>query len=585
MATFFKSLREYLYPDNGRKKFVIPNYQRGYKWSVRLKNEQTPVEYLIENLLSAYNSKSDQQFFLQGVTVVENGDEIILIDGQQRTTTLYLLLWSLGRKYISNTNNIELEYSIRKESHNFLNSLKGKDEFEPANEHDRQDIYYFKEALSQIKSLVDLRLPTEEEKGDFRDFLMNRISLLYILVDREKAIRTFTMMNGQKARMLDEELVKAEMLHLVSQNDKLKNIPTLRTLDDSFEILKEVTAIDWETNALRSKYAREWDKWLHWWNREDVKKYFRCANPMGLLLEYYFRATSEKGDFSFRNFKQLLPDNNKKKTKDVFKGLRDLQKYFEDLYNDPICYNYLKCALICATGSEDRYNIITFFISNKRNLSTLENYSLWRMAGATHKEITDEFSLDPTVEGGVINNQEVRNLKAREIIKHLSERVVYNVYNDIAFKQLLRLNVKEFNRLKLPFDFSIWDNKSLEHIYPKSMCFHTKIHDDGTIGYIRGDGEEKNESEISSLLNTTTGPCEHSIGNLVLLYGKNNSEFGALSFERKKEKFFNNERSFESRNLLHSISIFSSSCWNQQTIGEATEKLLKILRDDYNIND
>lgn len=79
MATLFKTLKEYLYPDNGPKKFVIPNYQRGYKWSVRHTKEQTSVEFLVEGLKSAYMNRNAQQFFLQGVTVVEDGDQVILI--------------------------------------------------------------------------------------------------------------------------------------------------------------------------------------------------------------------------------------------------------------------------------------------------------------------------------------------------------------------------------------------------------------------------------------------------------------------------------------------------------------------------
>lgn len=584
MATLFKSLREFLYPDYGSKKFVIPNYQRGYKWSVRINNEQTSVEYLIDNLLTAYASDNCQQYFLQGITVVENGEEIILIDGQQRTTTLYLLLWSLGKEYIGGVHNIDLEYTIRKESHNFLNSLKKKDEFEEASKNDSQDIFYFKEALSQIKSKIDVRLQSYDDKKHFRDFIMDRISFLYVVVDQDKAIRTFSMMNGQKARMLDEELVKAEMLHLVSRNNQLKTILVLRTLEDSFEILKEVAAIDWETNALRSKYAREWDKWLYWWNRKDVMKYFRCDNPMGLLLEYYFMKQSGQEDFSFHKFKHLLPDNNQKATKDVFKGLRDLQKDFEDLYNDPVCYNFMKCALICSSGADDKYNIIMFFIANKKNESVLENYALWRMAGATHKEITEEYTQDPTAEEGQLDNKVQREQKAREMINKLSERYVYKVHDDLAFKQLLRLNVREFNRLKLPFDFSIWEQKSLEHIYPKSMCYHTEIQEDGTTSYIRGDGVAVSEAETVGRLDTTNGPCEHSIGNLVLLYGKNNSAFGNLPFEEKKEKLFNNERSFESRNLLHTISVFSSPRWIQEDIGNSTQKILNILRKDYQIN-
>lgn len=94
-------------------------------------------------------------------------------------------------------------------------------------------------------------------------------------------------------------------------------------------------------NALRSKYAREWDKWLYWWNRKDVKDFFNVNKPMGLLLEYYFKKESgSKNEFSYKSFNQLISDGNKTSAKEVFKGLRDLQKEFEDVFNAPTSYNY-----------------------------------------------------------------------------------------------------------------------------------------------------------------------------------------------------------------------------------------------------
>lgn len=272
MATIFKTLKEYLYPDTGQKMFVIPNYQRGYKWSVKIAEEQTSVEYLLDNLKSAYTSKCEQQFFLQGVTVVEEGEKIILIDGQQRTTTLYLLLWCLGIENITGKREIDLDYSIRTQSKLFLKNLKDPtfDFKNEDSENKYQDIFYFKQAIEQINNLLSENL----DKKEFTKFILNKISLLYIVVDRDKAVRTFTMMNGQKARMHDEELVKAEMLHIVSQSTELHDLPSLKTLEDTFPILKEVASTEWETNALRSKYAREWDKWLYWWNQDEVKDFF-----------------------------------------------------------------------------------------------------------------------------------------------------------------------------------------------------------------------------------------------------------------------------------------------------------------------
>ena len=89
-----RNIREYI----SGKTFVIPNYQRGYKWGVPRKNEKDgentcSVQRLLNNILQA---KEKPEYFIQGVTVAEKDGKIILIDGQQRTTTLYLLLKYLG---------------------------------------------------------------------------------------------------------------------------------------------------------------------------------------------------------------------------------------------------------------------------------------------------------------------------------------------------------------------------------------------------------------------------------------------------------------------------------------------------------
>ena len=94
--------------------------------------------------------------------VVEDGDQVILIDGQQRTTTLYLLLYCLGRENISGNRNIELDYSIRKNSQNFLNNLK-KEEFDYQSE-DPQNQTESKKTGSRLHGWKDGRYCVMEEK-------------------------------------------------------------------------------------------------------------------------------------------------------------------------------------------------------------------------------------------------------------------------------------------------------------------------------------------------------------------------------------------------------------------------------------
>ena len=206
--TSFKNIEEYLFQDN--KTFIIPNYQRGYKWAVIEKDKkESAVEKLMADLINAFNKNKEQQYFLQGVTVTEDGDRIILIDGQQRTTTLYLLLWRLKKDLIQKIN---LNYDIREKSKEYIHNLK-KESFDYKSfdiENHNQDIYYFKIAIEQINA--KLQVLNETEQIDFCEFILSKITILYIIIDSDKATKTFTMMNGSKASMLQEELVKAEML-------------------------------------------------------------------------------------------------------------------------------------------------------------------------------------------------------------------------------------------------------------------------------------------------------------------------------------------------------------------------------------
>lgn len=582
--TKFKNIEEFLFQEN--KIFVIPNFQRGYKWAVK-DNEDTPsaVEKLLDDLKSA---DKGQQYFLQGVTVVEENNKVIMIDGQQRLTTLYLLLWCLSKDLIKQ---IDLKYDIRDKSKEFLQRLKDNDfNYENFNNEDEyQDIYFFKKAINQISNKIyDI-----EDKENFTKFLLEKVTILYIVIDKDKATKTFTMMNGAKATMLPVELVKAEMLRKISIPDVVEKKVSY-SIDESIDDLKEIIAKDWNTTAQRSRLAREWDKWLYWWNREDVKKYFNTEKPMGLLLDFYTWKYKEK-DFSFDVFKDLLATNStseKQKSRLVFKELRELQKSFEDIFNIPKIHNYLKMSLLCNSGKEDRFNIIEYFIQKKNNVGIKDDYAKWRLIGATHKQICD-YQINNNNEN---NDEDDIETKARTALTILSDKFVFFEANDLALKQLLRLNVEEDNKLfngkGRKFDFSIYDKKSLEHIHPKSKAFHSvEIETDENRTTIYRDGNDKdlecrptgdewlNRDEMGDSYS------EHSIGNLLLLDKAENSKFSDKTFEEKKKVYFNVNEVFKSRNLLHTISVFAKSNWTKEEIINNQNEFISRFKKDYNINE
>lgn len=558
------TLREYL--EKG-KTFVIPNYQRGYVWGKKSKkNALDAVSYmLVKSLIPGF--ENNVPVFIQGITVTEKDKEIILIDGQQRTTFFYLLL-----KYLGYSGKVEMKYDIRDESNKFLSELDINETDFSENTEEFQDRYFFKKTLRTINENLE-----QIEKEAFCNYILDYVRFLYIDIPDDKATKVFSMMNGSKAEMKSEELIKAELLRLASLNDS--------DFDKKEE--KEKHAIEWDNNMLRSRYAREWDKWLQWWNRDDVKKLFKCSNVMGYLVSSYLQTKDKYNGLSFDNFKnKFLLEQRPIDAKKTFDGLRRLQKRFEDAFNTPKIYNWV--GAILRIDSTNEFIQWYFVEDNKPSNADLEKYYKWSFLGLTHKQIVE-------------NDTDKFDEKYDELYKILESNDLYNENPEKAFRLLLRLNIDEDNKQEgndgRKFDFSIWDgSRSLEHIYPKSKVWHKEFDTDGITEIIKtGDGETRGNSYVDATCieratcvypmddGTKVEASEHSIGNLVLLYGKNNSSFGNKDFEGKKQTFFNPSEKdiFESRHLLHTIYKFAQSEWKGEQIARNKYQTLKEFREYY----
>lgn len=542
---------------NKNKTFVIPDYQRGYVWGKkRTDGETDSVTYILDDILKHFSS--DSEMFLQGITVTEKKEKIILIDGQQRTTFLFLLL----KKVLEYEGNFTISYKVRKESDNYLNNRPNED-------NDFQDIYFFNKTLEIIKNKI-----SDVDQANLREFLLTKIKFLYIDIPEDQAISVFTMMNGNRAKMKQEELIKAELLRISSLNINDTNSS------------EEFYAKEWEDNELRSRFAREWDRWLRWWNQEDVVGLFNTENSyMGLLLTTYYDSNhyeDNKTNFSFETFRDTyLKESTPQHAKKTFLELRQLQKHFEDVYINAKMHNQVGAILRIINNKDDIKKFIRYiFVEGGKN--KLDNYYKLSFLGMTHEEITGD-------------NKEKFKGKYDNTLNLLNEDLLYQRNTEFAFRFLLRLNIDEDNKLDRKFDFDIWSNRSLEHIYPKSKVWHCNA--DETKKLISKDSNENNDVEIPDDkineefmhredikdMNGKTS-TEHGIGNLVLLYKNENSSFNAGSFSEKKKKFFDplEKDFFKSRNLLHTICVFAKYMdWTGKSIVKNKLEIISKFEEDY----
>lgn len=565
------TLEKYL---NQVKCFIIPYYQRGYIWGKKRTNGDDSVSFISKTLIEGFR-KSKKELFLQGVTVVDKNGTVTLIDGQQRTTYFTLLL-----AYLNSNSKINIKYEIRKESEDFLNTVSQLTSSELIGKCEEtlkekiQDIYYFKKTVRIIDSLFK-----DIDKEKFLNYLLKVVKFLYIRIPEDKATIVFSMMNGNKAQMTQEELIKAEILRLASIK---------KTASD---------AEKWEQILLRNKYAREWDRWIYWWNRKNVKFFYRVdsknENLLGLLLETYFasKKNENKQEYSFESFRDkcLRSDNNVISAKSTFYELRHLQKRFEDVFNSigdgKNLHNKIG-AILCLLDDKDRKAFINKYFNHEIfHPDYIDSYYKYIFLKLTNYQI-DKYLADP-------NNDEMKEeiqFATKSMIESISKRDLYNnEENDYAFLQLLRLNIDEDIKLNRAFDFSFWQrNRSLEHILPKSKVYYKDKDKEGK--YFRGDGAELSLGEYNKMKNDKTcidgnkfpkEVSEHCIGNLVLLHKNENSAFGNKTYNEKKQMYFEFNAPFNSRHLQHTVSIFSKNQWGINEIKENKEKIIKAIEEYY----
>ena len=183
-------------------KFFIEAYQRGYRWA---KDE-------IEHLLNDIDEIPDgQSYCLQPVVVKElSKDSYELIDGQQRLTTLFMIMKFL-EDYIDL--NYEIEYTTRKSengnvgSRELLNSINTINTAAPSSNIDE---LFIKNAYSLISTWFG---KDKAKKMSFARKLQQYVTVIWYEVDKdEDSVEIFTRLNIGKISLTNAELVKALFL-------------------------------------------------------------------------------------------------------------------------------------------------------------------------------------------------------------------------------------------------------------------------------------------------------------------------------------------------------------------------------------
>lgn len=300
------------------KQFFIPHYQRGYRWT------EQQVTQLLDDIDSFWpreipGRKGEETFYcLQPIVVKELSDRIKeenklegtwyeVIDGQQRLTTMYLIIHYINEFWVGRDKlpKFKLVYETRDGSQDFLAQLKVNDDDRTVDiNKDYIDYFYMSTAYQTIRSW---QLKYEEEKGKRLDtgnyqskFLANSKIIWYQVSPTEKGQALFERLNLGKIPLTNAELTKALFLSNESFNElsqeekKIKQLEIAHLWDVIEHKLNEPDLKFWSfiTNKKRDNFETKIELLLNMISgKTEVKK-----DPLYTFLQFVKK--QQEGDLT-----------------------------------------------------------------------------------------------------------------------------------------------------------------------------------------------------------------------------------------------------------------------------------------------
>lgn len=392
-----------------QEKFYIPAYQRGYSW--KEKQVQDLLEDIREFYLNSLDSKNDTFYCLQPVVVKKRGDDSWeIVDGQQRLTTIYIILTCLlEANNEENISRYSISYETRIDSARFLENIN------PTQHKDNIDFFHIYKAKEAVKSWLE----RQKEENIYQSIKKTLLStnnksvqvIWYELGDFEKPTEVFSRLNIGKIPLVNAELVKALLL-------KASNFYPLSTSDDThlhhLQNLKQIT-ISQEWDSIEKSFQN--DAFWYFLNNDDLE-----SNRIELLLNLYSTSLDSTGIEDSDKLKTFLLFNNLFNANEVnvaqeWLNIKRLFMTLEEWFND-----------------RELFHLIGFLITEGKTIDSIIKISQ-KSQDKQHfrkKLISDIFELS-------FDHKSYNTLSNDEIEQHISSYLSELTYDTKSLKELRRI--------------------------------------------------------------------------------------------------------------------------------------------------
>lgn len=557
-----------------KNKFRIPDYQRGYKWTPK------NVTKLLDDINGFNSNETDSFYCVQNITInkasVDGIDYYNVVDGQQRLTTIYIILC-----FLESNENIEifkekLLYEIRESTAKFLlTDICTKKCWQKGYTHspEHMDEYYILEAAKAIKEWFESEAKEQNvwpDKVAFKNKLLHKTKLIVNLLEGGDEEKTFANLNGVKVPLDGADLVRAMLI--------TRSLGSYNTNRDNAELTKQY----------RIRMGMELDEMALWWSDGEVQKFFarmipdsfersdeepkfdRSAYPIDLL--YFLFYTAKKGnvdDFSLDSFEAVLNKQlNEHGYIDSFGEILSFHRQMRDWYENKEIYHYLGYLFANfreRAGSGDK----SFFSKIFDNWISAHSKKIFvdSLVQILQKDIVSLFDNTEDYE----SNSETKD----RLLKAIAFNTEFDWYHSKELPYILImvdvLTCIQSNNMRLPVDYFRVHDEDREHIgcqTPNNEQLSDKEIWIRFIDELKNIPGEENEIkkiyEIISSVDTIDEEIKdtiisnltkfglNSIGNLALLDKSVNRGYGNDPYAEKSSAILNNYFNINSPNLKKS---------------------------------
>ena len=495
---------------NSQDIFFMPDYQRGYKWSIG------EVKKLLDDV-SSFRPDLVPYYCLQNITLVSDDQEgnghqyYHVVDGQQRLTTSIIILSYF--KYLSQNSDgfrvtlpnlegkikygvrvitdkflrdeivsgkiwehadpsifedeiwlsrVEKQEQTRKLRHIFADKINEWEKHEHTKDRDHQDIFHLYCAAMVVGAYFSRKLP--EEKETFADRYLHDVKFIENQVSGISESEIFSKINGFRVPLDGADLLRGIFITNVSREQVV----------EKREAEKEIYL-----NECRVKIGLELDAMNLWWSKPDRYQYFTYFDtivdpdsvfdakkyPINLLYRLYILSKKKK---------QILLDLFEKPEDGAiaqFEEIKHFHEIMQDWFDDKQIYHYV--GYLIAQKMISFQEIFDAWREENSRRNFLKKLRKW-MFDKTFQESGDEQAVD---DASVPCNAYSRFWRPRIV-----NDKPFNWYasNEIVRRILVLLDVINYSKPSTDEDvnkpisdhmmamFFATDHEDKEHIFPQT---------------------------------------------------------------------------------------------------------------------